>query len=99
MNFFLGFGTVKSGWSTLYIKGSQAIISKNIVFLSLKIDLVLANRADPDEIPQYGSSITVCKCTRLGFPFSKRFNFILTDCTINYCRIFLTLKLKGSGLC
>ena len=33
--------------------GSQVIISKNIILLSLKIDFVLGNRADPDEMPLY----------------------------------------------
>ena len=33
------------------IEGSQVIISKIIVFLSRKIDFVLANSADPDEMP------------------------------------------------
>ena len=41
------FGTVKSGWSIVYI---EVIIKKNIVFLFLKIDLVLANSTDPDEM-------------------------------------------------
>ena len=37
------FDFVKSGWSIVYIEGSQVIISKkNIIFLSLKIDFVLA---------------------------------------------------------
>ena len=50
MEFSIKFVTVKSGWSIICIKGSQVIISKNIVFLSLKIDFVLANSADPDEM-------------------------------------------------
>ena len=49
------FDTVKSGWSIVYIEGSQVIISKNIEFLSLKIDFVLANSADPDEMPHYAA--------------------------------------------
>ena len=32
--------TIEAGWSIAYIEGSQVIISKNIVFLSLKIDFV-----------------------------------------------------------
>ena len=31
------------------------IFQKNIVFLSLKINFVLANSADPDEMPCYGA--------------------------------------------
>ena len=54
MEFPITFDTVKLGWSIVYIEGSQVIISKtNIVFLSLIISLVLANRADPDEMPHY----------------------------------------------
>ena len=32
--------TMKSGWPIVYVEESQVIISKNISFLSLKIDLV-----------------------------------------------------------
>ena len=39
------------GRSIVYIKRSQVIISKQIIFLSLKIFCVLANGEDPDEIP------------------------------------------------
>ena len=45
------FDTVKSGWSIVYIEGSQIIISKYIVCLSLKIDFISAKSADPDEMP------------------------------------------------
>ena len=44
---------IKSGWSIVYTEGSQFIISKNIIFLSLMINFVLANSADPDEMPHY----------------------------------------------
>ena len=38
----------------IYIEGSQVIISKKIfVFLSPKIDFVLANSSDPDEMMPY----------------------------------------------
>ena len=43
--------TIKSGWSFQSIEGAQDIISNNIAFSSLKIDFVLANSADPDEMP------------------------------------------------
>ena len=49
------FDTVKSGWPIVYIEGSQAIISKNVIFLSLKIDFILANSADPDEMSPYAA--------------------------------------------
>ena len=55
MGYSIKFDTVKSGRSIVYIKGSQVIISKNIVFLSLMINIVLANSADPDEMPHYAA--------------------------------------------
>ena len=51
VEFPLKFDTVKSGWSIVYFEESKVIISKNIIFLSLKVDLVLANNADPDQMP------------------------------------------------
>ena len=55
MEFPIKFDTVKSGWSNIYIEGSLVKISKNIVFLSLKIDFGLANSADPDEMSHYAA--------------------------------------------
>ena len=49
MEFFVKFYTVK------HFTGSPVIISKNIVFISLKIDLVLANSADPDKMPLFAT--------------------------------------------
>ena len=43
------------GRSIVYIQGKQFIISKIIVFLLLKICFVLANSADPDEMPHYAA--------------------------------------------
>ena len=43
---------IKSGWFIVYIEGPQVIISKTYCIFSLKIDFVLlANSADPDEMP------------------------------------------------
>ena len=55
MDFSIKLHSIKSGWFIVYIKESQVIISKNIVFLSLKIDSVLANSADPNEMPHYAA--------------------------------------------
>ena len=56
MEFSIKFDTVKSGKFIIYIEGSQAIISKkNIVFLSLKINFVLANSVYPDEMPHFAA--------------------------------------------
>ena len=37
----------------LYLKESQGQISKQYIFLSLKIVLILPNCADPDEMPPF----------------------------------------------
>ena len=49
MEFFIKLHAQKSGWSIVHIEGSQVIISKNVVFLPLKIDFFLANSVDPDD--------------------------------------------------
>ena len=54
MEFPIKFDTVESGWSIVYIEGSQVIIFI-IVFLSLKINFVLAKSADPDEMLHYAA--------------------------------------------
>ena len=48
------FDTVKLGKS-IYIEGSHNILSKdiNFAFILLQIDFVMANSADPDEIPLF----------------------------------------------
>ena len=40
--------TLKSGWSIVCIEGTHVIISKILVYLSLKIDFVLAFSVDPN---------------------------------------------------
>ena len=71
------FDTVQSGWFIAYIEESQVVISpKTIVFLSLKINLVLANSADPDEMPHDVASFHLChhclpKFLFKGFWFTK----------------------------
>ena len=42
---------IKSGLSIVYIEWSYNIFRQTIVFHSLKTDFVLANSADPDELP------------------------------------------------
>ena len=42
MDFSIKFHIVYSGWSIVYMEGSQVITSKHVVFLSLKIDLISA---------------------------------------------------------
>ena len=50
------------GSSIVYIEGSKVIISKNIVFLSCKIDSVLAKSADPEEMPYYAAFHLDLRC-------------------------------------
>ena len=45
----------KSGWSIKCIEGSKVIFSKNIVYLSLKIDFGQANSTDHDEMPPHAA--------------------------------------------
>ena len=49
------FYTVHLGWPIVYIEGSLVILFKNIIFISLKIDFVLANSAEPDEMPHHAA--------------------------------------------
>ena len=49
MNSSFWFDAIIFVWSIVKIEGSQLIVSKKIVVLSLKIILVLANSVDPDE--------------------------------------------------
>ena len=51
MEFPIKFDTVTSEWSIVCIEGSQVIIFKNIVFLSLEFDFVLSISAYTDEMP------------------------------------------------
>ena len=41
--------------SILYFKGSRVKISAVYIFLYLKIALILASSADPDEMPPYAA--------------------------------------------
>ena len=59
---------LNSGWTIVFIEGSQVIISKHIIFPSLKFDFVFLNSACPDEMSSYFISVfTVCQSTRLLF--------------------------------
>ena len=55
MEFPIKFDTVKSGWSIVFIEGSQVIILKKCYISFSKIDFVLANSADPDEMLHYAA--------------------------------------------
>ena len=56
MEFSKHFDTVKSGWSMYLLRGQRLYFPKSVVSLFfLKIDFVLANSADPDEMPHYAA--------------------------------------------
>ena len=74
MEFSIEFDTDKSGWSFVYIEGSQVLIKKN-AFFSLKIDFGLANNAEPDEMQHYAEFHLglqcLPKCPLWGFRYTK----------------------------
>ena len=53
MEYPIKFDTVKSGWSLYILRGHMLLFLKNNhkLSLSLKIDFVLTNSADHDELP------------------------------------------------
>ena len=55
MKFAIKFGTVKSGWSIAYIKGSQVILFKTYRISSPKIDFGLANSANLHGMQYYSA--------------------------------------------
>ena len=51
MEFYVKLFTIKSGWSIVYnCRFTDYNLKKCIAFLSLKINFILANIADPDEM-------------------------------------------------
>ena len=71
MEFSIKFDTVKPGWPIVYIKGSQIIISKNIIFLSLKMidQFCLNQQCRPDEMQHYAAFHLDLHCLP-KYPFS-----------------------------
>ena len=68
MDFSRKFDKVISGWSIVYFQGSKIVI-KN-VFLSLKIDIVLANSADPHELAAHvAPSSFLVRTEKCGEPY------------------------------
>ena len=67
--FPIKFDIVMSRWSIVHTEGSQVMIpppppQKKNVFLSLKIEFVFANNADPDEMPHI-AAFHLGKCCTL----------------------------------
>ena len=75
MKYSIKVDTVKSGWSIIYIEGSQVIISKHIIFLSQMIYFDLANNAGSDDMLLYAAfhlGFHCLKSTRLGVSSPKK---------------------------
>ena len=70
MEFSIKLHTKKSRWS---IEGSQVIISKKPIFVSLKIDFVLTSNANPDEITHEVIKLFPCS-THMSTKFILRIN-------------------------
>ena len=81
MEFSIKIHTINSEWSIVCIKGSQIIISKNIEFLSLKIDFVLASCADSDEMLHFIWNFNVCESTCIGVSSLQRAKPLVTFST------------------
>ena len=47
--------TLSQGGRLFIFRGSQVILFQKFVFLSSKIDFVLANSVDPDKMPHYAA--------------------------------------------
>ena len=77
MEFSIKLHTIKLGWSIVYIVGSHVKISpKNISFVFQKVDFVLANSVDPDEMQRYAAFHLSQHClpkklALKGFPVHK----------------------------
>ena len=75
MEFSIKLHTIKSKWSIVYIEGSRVIISKNILFLSMKIEFVLANSTDPEEMSHHVAFLLGLHCLPKypfrGFQYTK----------------------------
>ena len=48
MEFSIKLHAIKSGWSIVYIEGPHVMVSKDVAFISLKIDLALPKSAKLD---------------------------------------------------
>ena len=72
MQFSIKFDTAMSGWSIVYVESQRLYFQiYYISFYESKIDFVLANSADPYEMPRYAVFhfiwvFIVCQSTRLG---------------------------------
>ena len=78
MDYPIHIDTISMCLSILYYKGSHVKIYKVNLFLSPKIVFILANSADPDEMPHFAAFIwviTVCQSSCLPVSRMKRVKF------------------------
>ena len=68
MDFPIHIATVNKGLPIVFFKGLQVEFLNNDVLLSLKVVLILANRADPDEMQHYAAF-------HLGFHCLPKYQF------------------------
>ena len=77
----------------LYLGGHRLQFSKNIVFLSLKVDFVLTNSADPDEMPHYAAFqlglLCLPKYLFMGFWSSMVKLYVTFSLLVSYCMMSL----------
>ena len=80
MEFPIKFDTIKSRWFIVYIEGSQVIFEKNVVYFSQKIDFVLANIINTDEMCHYEAFHLVFHCLPkymfMGYGSAKGFKVV-----------------------
>ena len=75
MDFPIHIDTISIGLPILYVKGSQIGFFNNGVFQSLKVNLILANSADPDEMQHHAAFHLglqcLPQCPVRGFQYTK----------------------------
>ena len=74
MDFPIHIDTISMGLPTLYFKGSHVVISK-LRCISMKVFLILANSADPDEMQHHAAFHQGLHCLTKypirGFQYTK----------------------------
>ena len=68
--------TIRIGLPIICFKGSQVDFPNKYVLQSLKIALIIANSADPDEMQQT-TLLEVSSMQRVYSPFSDEFNHVM----------------------
>ena len=68
--------TIRRGLSIICFKGSQADFPNKCVFQSLNIAVIIANKADPDEMKQT-TLLGVSSIQRVNSPLSDEFSQVM----------------------